>query len=253
MSTTGAVVLIVIVVLVIVAIAVLASSRAKKRRTETLQGRFGPEYDRSVDQHGDQKAAESHLSDVADRRDQLDIRELGDAERARYTDRWQQVQADFVDSPRAATRDADRLINEVMRERGYPVDDFDTRADMVAADHPEVVEHYRAAHNGADGDPTTEEQRRSFVHFRALFVELVGVNGEQNGGHEAGSDTADDPARDDRTADDRTADRTAGDTARGAGDTGDQRSIDLTEGERAHSSTTTNRGTTERDDAPPTR
>jgi hypothetical protein len=205
MSTTGAVVLIVIVVLVIVAIAVLASSRAKKRRTETLQGRFGPEYDRAVDQHGDQKAAESHLSGVADRRDQLDIRELTDAERSRYTNRWQQVQADFVDSPGAATQDADRLINDVMRERGYPVDDFDTRADMVAADHPEVVEHYRAAHNGSSSNPTTEEQRRSFVHYRALFEQLVG-NGIR----------PHDTTRDGAT---------------------DGRSIDLTEGERTRSTT----------------
>src|SRR4051794_32877709 len=175
MSTTGVVILIVVVILIILAIALLASSRAKKRRSEALQGRFGPEYNRAVDEHGDRKAAESHLADVADRRDQLDIRELTEAERARYTSRWQEVQADFVDSPGAATRDADRLINDVMRDRGYPVDDFDTRSDMVAADHPEVVEHYRAAHSSSDGSPTTEQQRRAFVHYRALFEQLVGT------------------------------------------------------------------------------
>jgi hypothetical protein len=243
MSTTGVVVLVVIVVLVIVAIAVLASSRAKKRRTETLQGRFGPEYDRAVDQHGDQRAAESHLADVADRRDQLDIRELTDAERSRYTNRWQEVQADFVDSPGAATQDADRLINDVMRERGYPVDDFDTRADMVAADHPEVVEHYRAAHAGAGSNPTTEEQRRSFVHYRALFEQLVGSNGRHPVGHGPGTDTATgtDRIRDDVRDDPRYDSR---DDRRG--DTTDGRSIDLTEGERT-------RSTTGRDEPPATR
>jgi hypothetical protein len=241
MSTTGVVVLIVIVVLVILAIAVLATSRAKKRRTESLQGRFGPEYNRAVDQHGDQKAAESHLSDVADRRDQLDIRELTNSERSRYTSRWQEVQADFVDSPGAATQDADRLINDVMRERGYPVDDFDTRAEMVAADHPDIVEHYRAAHRGAGGDPTTEEQRRSFVHYRALFEALV-VNGQQpTGAHSSDSDVAADPTGGETVHDATTRDRD--DTTRG--DPNDQRSIDLNEGQRARS--------TPRDEAPPTR
>jgi len=216
MSTTGVVVLVIVVALVILAVALLASSRAKKRRSETLQGRFGPEYDRAVDEHGDRKAAESHLADVADRRDQLDIRELTDSERARYTSRWQEVQADFVDSPGEATRDADRLINDVMRDRGYPVDDFDTRSDMVAADHPEVVEHYRAAHSSADGNPTTEEQRRAFVHYRALFEQLVG-----SGAH--GTHAAD--PRDD----------------------GQERPIDLTEGER----TGVSRGDVRRDDTTP--
>jgi hypothetical protein len=238
MSTTGVVVLVVVVILVILAIALLASSRARKRRSEQLQGRFGPEYDRAVEERGDRKAAESHLADVADRRDQLDIRELSDSERARYTSRWQEVQADFVDSPGAATHDADRLINEVMRDRGYPVDDFDTRSDMVAADHPEVVEHYRAAHSASDGNPTTEQQRRAFVHYRALFEQLVGT-GSRGGPAPIGRHERDGVEGD------------RDDTRLGEGaDARDdrQRSIDLTEGER----TTAARGDgVRRDDTPP--
>jgi hypothetical protein len=46
---------------------------------------------------------------------------------------------------------------------------------MVAADHPEVVEHYRAAHTiaGRRQDQTTEDQRRAFMHYRALFAALL--------------------------------------------------------------------------------
>ena len=63
----------------------------------------------------------------------------------------------------------------------YPVDDFGTRADMVAVDHPEVVQDYRDAsdarrrHHDSDGvESTTEELRRAMVHYRALFERLVG-------------------------------------------------------------------------------
>jgi hypothetical protein len=192
--STGVVILLIIIVLAIVALAMFLSARAKRRRSEALQGRFGSEYDRAVGEHGDRRAAETHLSEVADRRDSLEIRDLSPQERSGYTNRWQRVQADFVDSPGAAVGDADSLIDEVMRERGYPVDDFDTRAELVSADHPEVVEHYRAAHAARDGDPTTEEQRRAFVHYRALFAELVGTS---NG-------RADHPTADEETSDQAT-------------------------------------------------
>jgi hypothetical protein len=172
--STGRVIVLILVILAVIAVGLFLSARARRRRSEALQGRFGPEYDRAVGERGDRKAAESHLAEVADRRDSLEIRDLSPQERTTYTHRWRDVQGDFVDSPSTAVRDADALIGEVMRERGYPVDDFDTRADMVATDHPEVVEHYRAAHAAGDGNPTTEEQRRAFVHYRSLFDELVG-------------------------------------------------------------------------------
>jgi hypothetical protein len=260
MNTTGVIILLVVIVLVVLAVAMLMSARAKRRRTESLQGRFGPEYDRAVGEHGDRKAAESHLADVADRRDSLEIRELSRGEQASYTARWQQVQVVFVDSPSSAVHDADRLINDVMRDRGYPVDDFDTRADMVAADHPEVVEHYRAAHAAGDGDPTTEEQRRAFQHYRALFDQLVG-GGVASADHRTADETttAAAPAaarptdasatEDGRVADDmqpddvRRQEPVSVDGARDGAANGER--VDLTERDT--------RATAGRDEAPPTR
>jgi type II secretory pathway pseudopilin PulG len=172
--TTAIVVIIVLLVLAAVAVAVWMRAQQAKRR-EGLQDRFGPEYDRAVDEHGDRKAAEKQLADTASRRDSIEVRPLQPAERERYAAEWTRVQADFVDSPTAATREADRLVQSVMRDRGYPVDDFDTRSQMLAADHPEVVEHYRAAHSvGSRQDPVdTEDLRQAFVHYRALFELLL--------------------------------------------------------------------------------
>jgi len=48
----------------------------------------------------------------------------------------------------------------------------------VSVDHPEVVEHYRAAHEisgrATTGEASTEDLRQAMVHFRGLFVELLG-------------------------------------------------------------------------------
>ncbi|MDQ1619756.1 MAG: hypothetical protein QOE19_2325 [Actinomycetota bacterium] len=190
MNATGIVILLVLIILAAVAVAVILA--AKRRKRDQLQDRFGPEYDRAVDQHGSRKEAESHLADVADRRDALEITDLSPEQRADFRDRWVVVQTAFVDQPSRAVQDADRLVASLMRERGYPVDDFDTKVDMVAVDHPQVAEHYRAAHSvagrtdrGSEGS-TTEEQRQAFVHYRALFAELLD---DGDHGRHAGSET----------------------------------------------------------------
>lgn len=175
MSTIVWIILGVVIVAVIVAAALVMRSRSRAR----LQERFGPEYDREVTARGSERDAARHLSDVADRRDQLDIHPLDRTARDRYTRRWEAVQAEFVNRPAGALDEADRLITDVMRDRGYPVEDFGERAELVAADHPQVVEHYRAAHaarqdhHGSPGAVDTEQLRQAFVHYRALFDELV--------------------------------------------------------------------------------
>jgi hypothetical protein len=191
MPTTTIVLLVVLVALAVAAATLIMRARRAKRR-EQLQERFGPEYERAVEEHGDRRAAETHLADTAYRRDSLDVRALEPAERQRYAEQWTGVQAAFVDEPAGATRDADRLVQAVMRDRGYPVDDFETRADMVAADHPDVVEHYRAAHavGSRSEAANTEELRQAFVHYRVLFQVLLD-EGREAGRHAERPDEVD--------------------------------------------------------------
>jgi len=177
---------VIIVVLVVAALAAAAFVMFQKQRRSQLQQRFGPEYDRAVEGSDSRRDAESHLADVAHRRDKLELRELDEAERTRYRTEWEAVQAQFVDEPGKAVDAADGLLTTVMREVGYPVEDFDERADLVAADHPEVVSHYREAHaahqrHRSAGGVDTEDLRQSFVHYRALFAALVDDNDSQRG------------------------------------------------------------------------
>jgi hypothetical protein len=164
------------VVVIVIAVGVV-SSAIRRRRSHILQSGFGPEYDRTVERTGDQNAAEADLRDRQRRRDELELRPLAPIARKGYLDAWQDAQAQFVDDPGHAVDDADRLIQSVMRDRGYPVEDFDDRASIVSVDHPIVVERYRRAHSialeNASGDATTENLRRAMQDYRALFVELV--------------------------------------------------------------------------------
>ena len=179
MNTTTIVVVIIVVIIVLAAVALVAMWVIRRRRRAHLQQRFGPEYEREVRARGSERDADRHLGAVADRRDRLDIRELEPAARDRYTQRWEAVQTEFVNRPGAALDEADQLVTDVMHDRGYPVEDFSERAELVAADHPQVVEHYRAGHTAQQvhhdrpGGSDTEDLRQAFVHYRALFDELV--------------------------------------------------------------------------------
>jgi hypothetical protein len=166
------------VAVVVVALAVIfVLSMSSRKRTERLKSHFGPEYDRAVGESGDQSAAEKELIARERKRQKLDVVALAPESQAKYAEYWRTVQAAFVDDPAGAVGDADHLVTAVMRERGYPIDDFDQRAADISVDHPNVVEHYRAAHvihlAQEKADVGTEAQREAFVHYRALFEKLL--------------------------------------------------------------------------------
>jgi hypothetical protein len=114
-----------------------------------------------------------------ERRQQVEIRELSAAARDRYESELRSVRMRFVDDPSRAVREADRLVQQVMSECGYPVEDFERRAADVSVDHPQLVKHYRSAHAvwaaNERGEASTEELRKGLVHYRLVFDELLGV------------------------------------------------------------------------------
>lgn len=167
--------IILIVALVVVAGAAFVLLRQKK--THQLQSRFGPEYERSVQETGDRHRAEAELQKREERVAHLEIRPLAPEDQIRFSDAWRSVQALFVDDPGRAIAEADRLVIEVMRLRGYPVTDFEQRAADISVDHPRVVENYRAAYaiarRSSRGEATTEDLRQAMVHYRTLFEDLL--------------------------------------------------------------------------------
>lgn len=172
-GTLLAIIIPIAVVVVLVAVAIVLDRRRRRR----LRERFGSEYDRTVEEAGSRRAAEHDLGSREKRHESLDIRPLDPAVRDRYAQEWRGVQEQFVDRPESAVHDADRLVTALMRERGYPTDDFEQRARDLSVEHGRTLEHYRAAHEvdrlSSDHHATTEQLRGAMIHYRVLFDELL--------------------------------------------------------------------------------
>jgi hypothetical protein len=170
---------IIVAVIVVAAVVVVAAVAwwFVRRRSRGLHERFGPEYDRTLEHADSRREAEEELRERERRREELDIVPLDDEARARYAEEWLGVQQRFVDAPAQSLAEADVLVVQVMRDRGYPVDDFERRAADVSVDHPDVASHYRAGHAITErshlGECDTEELREGVQHYRALFEDLL--------------------------------------------------------------------------------
>ena len=174
-------VLILVVAIAVIALAVVAWIVFQKTRTQRLRGRFGPEYDRTVAEAGDRRKAEDELEARRKRVAKLKLVPLTPEQQNRFGKEWATAQALFVDDPRRAVADANRLVKEVMQARGYPMGDFDQRAADISVDHPVVVTNYRAAREIAmraeAGKASTEDLRKAVIHYRELFQELLATPG----------------------------------------------------------------------------
>jgi hypothetical protein len=179
---TTLIVVIVVVVLLLIGAAIAVPAMRRRR----LQEQFGPEYQRTVESTGDRREAEQDLAERSQRRKELEIRPLDPVARDGYAQRWRHTQERFVDNPNEAVEEADTLVQQVMRERGYPVGDFDQQARDVSVDHGDVVSEYHAAHDisvlNGRRQATTEQLREAMVHYRALFAELLN-EGDSASGH----------------------------------------------------------------------
>lgn len=168
---------IVIVVIILAVFGLVIYQQARKRRSGQLQTRFGPEYERKVEDTGSPKEAEAQLLARKKRHDELELTELDEGQRRQYEQRWSDVQREFVDDPSGAVRHADGLVVDVMSARGYPVDDFDRRAEDLSVKYPVVTQSYREARQIAranrDGEASTEDLRNAVTHYRSLVDALV--------------------------------------------------------------------------------
>jgi len=171
-------ILIVLSVVAAVAFLVVAMVFTRKRSTDRLRLRFGPEYERTVEAAGGRHKAQAELQQRQKRVRSFAIKSLTPEEREHYMPLWAEVQTQFVDDPKTAVIGADQLLAEVMTHRGYPAGDFEQRSADLSVDHPVVVQNYRTAHDialrDANGEASTEDLRQAMLGYRALFRDLVG-------------------------------------------------------------------------------
>ena len=177
MDTTNPTLVILGAVALLVLVVLIGMAMARGRRTKRLQEQFGPEYERTLKKLGDKREAESDLEERIAHVSTLNIRPLTAEQVNRYALEWQDVQREFVDEPLLSLQKADRLIREVMKARGYPVEDFEQRVADISVNYPELVADYRGMHRiaikEAPESASTEEIRKAMIHGRALFDHLI--------------------------------------------------------------------------------
>lgn len=170
-----------VVVVAVVAIVAVGYFVLQQQRRHRLRDRFGPEYERTVQERENRRDAEQELIAREQRFSSLDIRALDAGTREIYTKKWMEVQERFVDAPGFAVTEADHLVTSVMAERGYPTEDFEQRLSDLSVAHGRTLDHYRQAHEistrAAHKEASTEELRQAMVHYRALFEELLEAPG----------------------------------------------------------------------------
>jgi len=199
MSNITLIVVIVIAVLLVIAIAAIGYRMARSRQTERLRGQYGPEYDRALNQADSQRKAESELRERSKRHEKLELRSLDSAERTNFERRWSDVQTQFVDDPSTAVLNADRLVSDVMSARGYPVENFEQRADDLSVRHAEVTQRYREgrriAQANLEGRVDTEDLRQAVTNYRSLLQALLADDGDRR----QDADTQDERGTDETT------------------------------------------------------
>lgn len=178
--STGLIIALIVIVAAVVVVAAALTLRARGGNGgRNLRRRFGPEYDHVLARHdGDSKAAEHELTERLERHGNLHRRPLEPAERERFEARWAAAQEHFVDSPREAVAEVDRLISEVAGARGFPDgDQYEEQHAALSVHHAGHVAGYRRVHSAAtagDGAGTdTEELRGAMLEARALFADLL--------------------------------------------------------------------------------
>ena len=175
----------VLIILVVVAVAVLlgAYAYATQRRRQQLRERFGPEYERAVSTAANVAQAEASLKQRVARVSRFQLHALTADQVDAFAREWRRVQTLFVDDPHRAVTEADSLVSQVMAARGYPVEEFEKRADDLSVDHPRVVQNYRIARSLMErlrsGEVGTEELRVAVINYRALIDDLLRVDETQ--------------------------------------------------------------------------
>ena len=175
-----------IAVLAIVAVGVLAAIAywlTSQRRSRHLRDHFGPEYNRTIAETGSRRAAEAELERRENRIRNLEIRPLSASDKQRFREEWVLCQGQFVDDPAGAVNSADELLGDVLRARGYAADNPYDRISDISAAYPRHATRYRFAEDLVTrhrrGHGSTEDLRKAFVHYRALFDEILGGQDEE--------------------------------------------------------------------------
>jgi hypothetical protein len=83
----------------------------------------------------------------------------------RFSRSWQTVESRFIDDPRAAVQEADRVVVMMLTERGATMDERHVPDDLRSA---------RASAASDEGRQGTEGLRKAMLHYKRIVFAAVG-------------------------------------------------------------------------------
>jgi hypothetical protein len=162
-----------VALLALVVLAVWAGRR-RSQRTKRLKTQFKSEYDRTVDESR-RRPAEEELERRMERRQEVDLIDLDEAEADDIHDQIDDLQRAFIDGPEGSARGMTQLVGRIAISRGYVATD-EGLLDLVSVDHPEQVAALRRALTLMDqvkGLSRTEASRQVFQDAKILAERLL--------------------------------------------------------------------------------
>ena len=94
------------------------------------------------------------------------LRPLPAESRARFAQTWDEIESRFIDDPRAAVQEADRLAVMILTERGATMPD--------GRDVPEYLQQARHAASSDEGRQGTEGMRKAMLHYKRIVDDAIG-------------------------------------------------------------------------------
>jgi len=98
----------------------------------------------------------------------MSLRQLPEESRDRYARSWWAIESHFIDDPRAAVQEADRVAVMLLSERGATIDDGKRM--------PDDLRDAREATRSNKGQQGTEGMRQAMVHYKRLVDDAVGTS-----------------------------------------------------------------------------
>jgi len=95
------------------------------------------------------------------------LRPLPAESRDRFARTWSNIESRFIEDPRAAVQEADRVAVLILSERGATMPD--------GRDVPQDLQHARAAASSDEGRQGTEGMRKAMVHYKHMVDDAIGT------------------------------------------------------------------------------
>ncbi len=171
MDTATLVLIMMIVILFLLSMQLARPLWTRRKRTEPLSNQFMTGYSRPVFHAEQDFGARRRPARTAY------ILPLSDEQKNHFTLEWLAVQALFARNPGRGIKEAEQVLRNILRAKGYPADDLSQLTTAMALDFPAHETQFRKLHllamRSSRENMGKADLYRVMLHARILFEEIL--------------------------------------------------------------------------------